>query len=67
MSWIPLAYIFNTSIIEVILNNFVVPSSTRIEAIKCFTEIASIDFKDLSPSEQRGIQEKVCMYFCLFI
>jgi exportin-1 len=67
MSWIPFGYIFQTNMIELILNNFVVPNTTRIEAIKCFTEIASLDFSEMDPAEQRALKEKVCLYFCLFV
>jgi len=37
--------------IELILNNFVIPNTTRIEAIKCFTEIASLDFSEMDSAE----------------
>jgi hypothetical protein len=53
MSWIPFGYIFQTNMIELILNNFVVPNTTRIEAIKCFTEIASLDFSEMDPAEKK--------------
>ena len=66
-SWIPFGYIFETPLIELILNNFIVPNPTRIEAIKCFTEIASLDLSDATVEEQRGFKEKICLYFCLFI
>ena len=67
LSWIPFGYIFETNLFELILNNFIVPSQTRIEAIKCFTEIASLDLSDLNPLEQRALKEKICLYFCVFI
>lgn len=50
-----------------ILNNFLVPTSSRIEAIKCFGEIASLNFDESDPAEQRAVKEKLCLYFCLFI
>lgn len=64
-----------------ILNNFIVPNTSRIEAIKCFGEIAALlcppeaDGKILTntkanPSldpENRPNQEKLCLYFCIFI
>lgn len=53
--------------IDMILNNFLVPNVTRIEAIKCFTEVVSISLADLPPNEQRIIKEKICLYFCYFI
>lgn len=50
-----------------ILNNFLVPNSSRIEAIRCFGEIASLNLADSDPAEQRAIKEKLCLYFCIFI
>jgi hypothetical protein len=38
-------------LIPLILNNFVVPSSTRIEGIKCFGEIAALSLSDAEPAE----------------
>jgi exportin-1 len=67
LSWIPLGYIFETNLVELILNNFVVPATTRIEGIKCFTEIATLPIEELSPMEQRATKEKICLYFCIFI
>jgi hypothetical protein len=82
MTWIPFAYIFDTELIPLILNHFLVPNTSRIEAIKCFGEIAAL----LGPSESEGKtvlsaapanpaesaekrpnQEKLCLYFCIFI
>jgi hypothetical protein len=81
MTWIPFAYIFDTELIPLILNHFIVPSSTRIEGIKTFGEIAALftpqdtDSKILTnnqvnPADQpenRPNLEKLCLYFCLFI
>lgn len=64
------------------MNNFIVPNSSRIEAIKCFGEIAAIlgptesDGKTLTGAYNQGVgdkpenranQEKLCLYFCIFI
>ena len=65
-----------------ILNNFLVPNTSRIEAIKCYGEIAAL----LCPPESDGKilinnpltppsadpanrpnQEKLCLSFCVFI
>ena len=43
------------------------PNSSRIEAIKCFGEIASLNFEGSDPTEQRAVREKLCLYFCLYI
>lgn len=37
--------------VETILQNFIVPNATRIEGIKCFTEIASLNLDELSDNE----------------
>jgi exportin-1 len=54
-------------LIPLILNHFLVPTTSRIEAIRCFTEIASLQLEDSDELEKRAIKEKICMYFCLFI
>ena len=43
------------------------PSTSRIEAIKCFGEIASLNFDDCEATEKRAIKEKLCFYFCMFV
>jgi exportin-1 len=67
MSWIPFAYIFDTDLIPIIINNFLAPSTSRNEAIRCFTEIASLNLDDADESEKRSCKEKICLYFCMFI
>jgi len=67
LSWIPFAYIFETELIPIIINNFLAPSTSRIEAIRCFTEIASLSLEEADENEKRGCKEKLCMYFCMFI
>jgi len=67
ITWIPIGYIYQTQLIEIIINHFVVPNQTRVEAIKCFTEIASLDIKELEEGTKRTIQERLSMYFCFFI
>lgn len=67
LSWIPYAYIFETPLIPMIINNFISPSQTRNEAIKCMTEIAQLTFDDVDEAEKQVNKEKICMYFCLFI
>ena len=68
LSWIPLPYIFDTELINALLTHFIVPISSRIEAIKCFTEIASLTFSEVDdPNVKNGYLEKLCYYYCLFI
>jgi hypothetical protein len=67
LSWIPLAYIFDTELIPIIINNFLQPSSSRNEAIRCFTDIAGLSFADCDPAETRAYKEKTCIYFCMFV
>lgn len=67
LSWIPFAYIFETDLIPIVINHFLAPTQTRIEAIRCFTEIASLSLEDADENEKRGCKEKICMYYCLFI
>jgi exportin-1 len=66
--WIPLPYIFDTQLIEVIINHFIEPPNSRIEAIKCITEISSLDFKEIDdPNLSRRCKEKLCYFYCLLI
>lgn len=67
MSWIPLAYIFETNLVEMIINNFLAPSTSRNEAIRCFTEIASLSLDDSDEAEKRACKEKTCLFFCYFV
>jgi hypothetical protein len=82
LTWIPFAYIFETELIPLILQNFLVPPSSRIEAIKCFGEIAALftpvesESKILTNTplqnpaelaENRPNLEKLCLYFCVYI
>lgn len=45
------------------------PVETRIEAIKCFTEIASLTFEDIENNDslKNACRQRLCMYFCLLI
>lgn len=82
LTWIPFAYIFETELIPLILQNFLVPNSTRIEAIKCFGEISALFTPNESENkvltnatqqnpadlpENRPNLEKLCLYFCVYI
>jgi exportin-1 len=51
LSWIPLKYIFDTPLIDILLTEFIEPVETRTETIKCFTEIACLTFEDIENDE----------------
>lgn len=67
LSWIPLGYVFQTDLVEKVLRNLVCPPSTRIEAIRLFTEISVIPLDDEEEAMKMHYKEKTCMYFCIFI
>jgi hypothetical protein len=67
LSWIPLGYVFQTELVEQVLRNLIGPPSTRIEAIKLFTEISQVDLKDEEEAYQIMYKEKICMFYCIFI
>ena len=67
LSWIPLGYVFQTELVEQVLRNLIGPPSTRIEAIKLFTEISQVDLKDEEEDYQIMYKEKICMFYCIFI
>jgi hypothetical protein len=49
------------------LRNLIGPPSTRIEAIKLFTEISTISLVDEEESVQQQFKEKTLFFFCHFI
>ena len=69
LAWIPLQYIFDTQLMEILIRSFIQPAQTRIEAIKCFTEISSLTFKEIEdqPTVVRQCKEKLCYYYCLLM
>ncbi|CDR36929.1 CYFA0S01e05644g1_1 [Cyberlindnera fabianii] len=42
LQWIPLGYIFQTNLLELLTTKFVVPQDTRAVTLKCLTEAASL-------------------------
>lgn len=42
LSWVPLAYIFETDILEQLVTKFLVPEASRNATLKCLTEVASL-------------------------
>ena len=67
MSWIPLGYVFQTDLVEQVLRNLIAPPSTRIEAIKLFTEISQVNLSEEKDEYQTLYREKTCLFYCLFI
>lgn len=49
------------------MRNLIAPPSTRIEAIKLFTEISQVNLSDESEEYQTLYREKTCLFYCLFI
>ena len=49
------------------MRNLIAPPSTRLEAIKLFTEISSVSLEDEEESLRKMYQEKTCLFYCLFI
>jgi hypothetical protein len=62
-----MGYIFQTNLVEQILRNLIQPNSTRIEAIKLFTEISQVSLEDEDEQYKNLYQEKTCLYYCIFI
>jgi hypothetical protein len=67
LSWIPLHFIFATDLIDNLITHFIVPIQSRNEAIKCFTEVASLTFTELSDDDAQQCKLKLCGFFCKFI
>lgn len=67
LSWIPTAYIFQTELIEQVLRNLIGPNSTRLEAIKLFTEVSQIDLSGEEEAYRNNYKEKTVMFYCIFI
>ena len=58
--WIPLYYVFETHLIDVLLHKFFPHAQFRCDALQCLTEIAAIEFKNVDPKYHPRIQK---MYF----
>ena len=54
---------------EMLIKKYIQPVQTRIEAIKCITEISSLTFKEIENEPQfvRVCKEKLCYYYCLLM
>ena len=49
------------------LRNLIGPASSRIDAIKLFTEISVIPLDDEEEAQRNFYKEKTCYYFCIFV
>ena len=64
----PHAYIFNFGLVEGIISKFIQPAATRVEAIKCITEVSALTFEEIEdPAELRQVKEKLCFYYCTML
>ena len=68
MSWIPNVYIFNYGLVEGLIGKFIQPVQTRVDAIKCITEVSQLTFEEIEDeNERREMKEKLCFYFCTML
>lgn len=56
LNWIPLGYVFETDIIDIIINKFLKPPETRNIALKCLTEIAALPIGPQFQYDQKLVQ-----------
>ena len=59
LNWIPLGYIFETDIVDIIRTKYLIPQETRNIAMKCLTEIASLSI----PPTFNNYDEKLVQMF----
>ncbi len=65
MSWIPLGYIFETTMISKLIQNLLHESSYRVETIKCLTEFAGL--RGQGPLGNSAYEETALMLFISII
>ena len=66
LSWIPYGYIFETQIIEILLEHFFVVPALRNETILCFVEIEALEIDENEPNFKVYL-EKQCITYCKFV
>eukprot|EP01064_Diplonema_japonicum_P008392 TRINITY_DN15852_c0_g1_i1.p1 TRINITY_DN15852_c0_g1~~TRINITY_DN15852_c0_g1_i1.p1 ORF type:complete len:1107 (+),score=234.62 TRINITY_DN15852_c0_g1_i1:41-3322(+) len=66
LSWIPLGYIFETDLIDLLVGKFLPAGVTRNPACKCLTEIGSLMLDPNDPGTPK-YKERNLMLFCSFI
>ena len=50
-----------------LIDNFILPGSTRIETIDCFTEVVSLTLENSPPQAENKYKETICVWFTKFI
>ena len=60
LTWIPLGFIFETTLIQSLVEQFFVVPAFRVETLECLTEIASLQVRD----ETRGDETMACLITC---
>ena len=56
LNWIPLGYVFETDIIDILISKFLKPPETRNIALKCLTEIAGLPVGPQLNYDQKLVQ-----------
>lgn len=65
MSWVPMGYIFETDLLEMLVGKFITPNATRQEAVRCFQEIANLNVE--GEDNENQYREKIILAYCNFI
>lgn len=66
LSWIPYGYIFETDIMDKLLNSFFVVPSFRNDTLPCLVEIAGLKIDETDP-KYNEYTEKQYILFCTFV
>lgn len=55
--------------IDTLIEHFILPINSRNEAIKCFTEIASLTCEEIDFNESLRVhcRLKLCLFYCKFV
>lgn len=56
MSWVPYGYIFETALIQTLLENFFVNNSFRNDTLPCLVEIASLKIEETEEKQNFYIE-----------
>ncbi|VDK58528.1 unnamed protein product [Cylicostephanus goldi] len=63
LSWIPVGYVFETNITQLLSENFLSLEVYRVVTLQCLTEISMIQIE----AEDNAYKEKLCAMFCATI
>uniref|UniRef100_A0A158PLM7 Importin N-terminal domain-containing protein n=1 Tax=Angiostrongylus costaricensis TaxID=334426 RepID=A0A158PLM7_ANGCS len=63
LSWIPVGYVFETNITQLLSENFLARAAYRVVTLQCLTEISMIQVE----TEDNAYKEKLCAMFCATI